>query len=181
MRVSVSIVATTTRAIAVGLLMWATTGCSGAPRQRNVEMGPVDEGAGTLSAARRFLQGRWALESFEVFPPGKPSIVLKGAGSLNYDEFGNLQIEIRADEKSADLLRAAGIDIRDGRISSEGRTAVDMQNRTLTYVVPGQSGTGPLALSRPRHWVVEGDRLTLTTKDDAGKPLSVGHWRRGAQ
>jgi hypothetical protein len=54
-----------------------------------------------------------------------------------------------------------------------------MQNRTLSYVVPGQSGTGPLALSRPRHWVVEGDLLTLSTKDDAGKPLSVGHWRRG--
>jgi len=175
MRVSVSMM---TRAIAVGLLVWATTGCSGAPRQRNVEMGPVDEGAGTLAAARKFLQGRWALESFEVFPPGKAPIVLKGAGSLNYDEFGNLQIEIRADEASADLLRAAGIDIRDGRISSQGRTAVDMQNRTLTYVVQGQSGSGPLALSRPRHWVVEGDQLTLTTKDEAGKPLSVGHWRR---
>jgi hypothetical protein len=169
----------TTRAIVVCLLAWVTTGCSGAPRQRNVEMGPVDEGKGTLAAARKYLQGRWALESFEVYPPGKPSIVLKGAGSLNYDEFGNLQIEIRADEKSADLLRAAGIDIRDGRISSEGRTAVDMQNRTLTYVVQGQSGTGPLSLSRPRHWVVEGDQLTLTTKDEAGKPLSVGHWRRG--
>ena len=87
-------------------------------------------------------------------------------------------MEIRADEASADLLRAAGIDIRDGRISTEGRTAVDMQNRTLTYVVPGQSGAGPLSLRRPRHWVVEGDRLTLTTKDDAGKPLSVGQWRR---
>ena len=115
MRVSVLKV---TRVIAVCLLGWATTGCSGAPRQRNVEMGPVNEGAGTLAAARKFLQGRWALESFEVFPPGKAPIVLKGAGSLNYDEFGNLQIEIRAEEASADLLRAAGIDIRDGRIST---------------------------------------------------------------
>ena len=167
-----------TRAIAVGLLVWAAAGCSGAPRQRNVEMGPVAEGAGSLTAARKFLQGRWALESFEVFPPGKAPIVLKGAGSLNYDEFGNLQIEIRADEASADLLRAAGIDIRDGRISSEGRTAVDMENRTLTYIVPGQAGTGPLALSRKRHWEVKDDLLTLTTKDDAGKPLSIGHWRK---
>jgi hypothetical protein len=30
----------------------------------------------------------------------------------------------------------------------------------------------------PRHWVVEGDTLTLTTKDQAGKPLSVGRWKR---
>ena len=141
-------------------------------------MGPVAEGAGSLTAARKFLQGRWALESFEVFPPGKAPIVLKGAGSLNYDDFGNLQIEIRTDEASADLLRAAGIDIRDGRISSEGRTAVDMENHTLTYVVPGQAGTGPLALSRKRYWEVKDNLLTLTTKDDAGKPLSVGLWRK---
>jgi hypothetical protein len=155
------------------------TACSAAPRQRNVEMGPVDTGAGSLMAARKFLEGRWTLESFEVFQEGKPPIVLKGQGTLNYDQFGNLQVEIRADEQSADLLRASGIEIRDNMISSAGRTAVDMQNRTLTYVVEGQSPSrGPLALSRPRHWVVEGDVLTLTTKDDAGKASSVGRWRR---
>ena len=60
-----------TRAIAVGVVVWAATGCSGAPRQRNVEMGPVEAGAGSLTAARKFLEGRWALESFEVLPPGK--------------------------------------------------------------------------------------------------------------
>ena len=167
-----------TRAFAVGLAVWAAAACSGAPRQRPVEMGPVDEGKGSLTAARQFLQGRWSLQSFEVYPPGKAPIVLKGAGTLNYDEFGNLQMEIRADQASADLLRAAGIDIRDGLISTEGRTAVDLENRTLTYVIPGQSGTGPLALSRKRHWEVSGDLLTLTTKDDAGKPLSVGQWRK---
>jgi hypothetical protein len=169
-----------TRAIAVGVLVWAATGCSGAPRQRNVEMGPVDAGAGSLTAARKFLEGRWALESFEVFPPGKAPIVVKGQGSLNYDEFGNLQIEIRADQATSDLLRAAGIDIRDGRISSEGRTAVDLENHTLTYVVPGQAGTGPLALSRKRYWEVKADLLTLTTKDDAGKAVVCGSVAQGS-
>lgn len=163
-------------AVAVACLM--TAGCAPGELKKPMEAGPVDTGAGTTTAARKFLEGRWSLESFEVYPPGKPPIILKGAGSLSYDDFGNLKVDIRADEASADLLRAAGIDIRDGMISSEGRTAVDMQNRTLTYVVQGQSGTGPLALSRPRHWVVQGDLLTLTTKDDAGKPLSVGRWRR---
>ena len=56
-----------------------------------------------------------------MFPPGKPPITLKGSGTLNYDQFGNLRIEIRADEKSADLLRAAGVETRDGTISSDGR------------------------------------------------------------
>jgi hypothetical protein len=143
-------------------LLAATAACGGAPRQRPVEMGPVDEGAGSVAAARKFLAGRWVLESFEVYPPGKSPIILKGAGTLSYDEFGNLKMDIRADEKSSDLLRAAGIDIRDGVISSDGRAAVDMQNRTLTYVIPSQAPlmTGPLGLHRPRHWQVEALRLS---------------------
>jgi hypothetical protein len=165
--------------IAAGLA--ATVSCSAAPRQRPVEGGPVDTGAGTLTSARKFLEGRWALESFEVRPPGKAPIMLKGQGTLSYDASGNLTMNIRTtDEKTSDLLRAAGIDIRDGVISTEGRTAIDMQNRTLTYFLQGQAPLikGPLGTDRPRHWVVEGDMLTLTTKDDAGQPLSIGKWRK---
>lgn len=154
--------------------------CGPTAGERPAKGGPVETGSGTLAAARKFLEGRWALESFEVFPPGKPPVRLKGSGTLVYDDFGNLTMEIRADESSADLLRAAGIDIRDGVISTSGRTAVDLQNRTLTYIVKGQEPLieGPLGVRRPRHWVVEGDTLTLTTKDDAGAPLSIGRWRR---
>jgi hypothetical protein len=170
------------RTLAAAVLLLAAAGCSSAPRQRPVKMGPVEEGAGTVAAARKYLEGRWTLTSFEVFPPGRAPITLKGSGTLTYDEFGNMRMEIRADEKSADLLRAAGIDIRDGTISSDGRTVVDMQNRTLAYVIEGQNAiaapTGPLSPNRPRHWEVTQDTLVLTTKDDAGKPLSVGRWRR---
>jgi hypothetical protein len=165
--------------IAAGLA--ATAACSAAPRQRPVEGGPVDTGAGTLTSARKFLEGRWTLESFEVRPPGKAPITLKGQGTLAYDASGNLTMNIRTtDEKTSDLLRAAGIDIRDGVIATEGRTAIDMQNHTLTYFLQGQKPLikGPLAMERPRHWVVEGDVLTLTTKDDAGQPLSIGRWRK---
>jgi len=35
-------------------------------------------------------------------------------------------------------------------------------------------------MERPRYWQVEGDVLTLTTRDAAGKPLSVGVWRKQA-
>jgi hypothetical protein len=171
-----------TRTIVVCLVAAAAVGCAAAPRQRPVEMGPVDQGAGSIAAARKYLAGRWTLESFEVYPPGKAPIALKGAGTLLYDEFGNLKMDIRADQGSADLLRAAGVDIRDGVISSDGRVAVDMQNRTLTYVIPSQvpPTAGPLAINRPRHWEVAGDVLTLTTKDDAGKPLSIGRWKKGS-
>ena len=137
----------------------------------------------TLAEARKFLQGRWALESFEVRPPGKAPVFPKGSGVLTYDDFGNMRMEIRADEASSDLLRAAGINIRDGIISSDGRTVIDLQNKTLTYFIEGQrsslqTGGGPLATNKPRHWEVAGDVLTLTTKDEAGAPLSISRWKR---
>ena len=57
-----------------------------------------------------------------------------------------------------------------------------MQNRTLTYILPGQTvgapAAGPLAPSRPRHWEVKGDLLFLSTRDESGKPLSTGRWKR---
>jgi hypothetical protein len=156
-------------------------GCAAAPRERPLAMGPVDTGPGTLASARRFLEGRWQLETFEIHRPGQPPLLLKGSGTLIYDDMSNLRMEVRTDEASADLLRAAGVDIRDGMISTEGRTAIDLQNRTLTYALGGQAPLvqgGPLAMDRPRHWVVDGDILTLSTKDDAGRPLSVARWKR---
>ena len=66
-------------------------------------------GAGTTAAARKFLEGRWILESLVVNPPGGKPITLKGTGVLNYDDFGNLEMNIKADEASSDLLRAGGV------------------------------------------------------------------------
>ena len=165
--------------LTVGLIPAAA--CTGSPSKRPVKLGPVAESAGSLTAARKFLEGRWALESFEIYPAGKPPMTLKASGTLTYDEFANLRMEIRADQTASDALRAAGIDIRDGVIATDGRTAIDMPNKTLTYVIQSQAaaaGTGPLAANRPRHWQVEGDLLTLTTKDDAGKPASMSRWRK---
>ena len=66
----------------VGLLVVGLAGCAAAPRQRAREGGPVDTGAGTLTSARKFLEGRWSLESFQVFPAGKPPVTIKGQGTV---------------------------------------------------------------------------------------------------
>lgn len=170
------------RVAGLAVLMAATTARAAVQGQTQVTTGRSGSAA-TLAEARKFLQGRWALESFEVRPPGKAPIFPKGSGVLNYDDFGNLRMEIRADEATSDLLRAAGINIRDGIISSDGRTVIDLQNKTLTYFIEGQrsslkTGGGPLATNKPRHWEVNGDVLTLTTKDEAGAPLSISQWKR---
>jgi hypothetical protein len=171
---------------AIAVLIASTMACATAsPRQRPISKGPVETGPGTLTAARKFLEGRWVLESFVVNAPGRAPIAMTGSGVLSYDAFGNLEMEIKADEASSDLLRAAGITIPDGVISTAGRTVIDMQNHTLTYVLEGQpssmrTGGGPLATNRPRHWVVDADVLTLTTRDDSGAPLSVSRWKKSS-
>jgi hypothetical protein len=170
--------------LSVLTLTAALAACAASPRQRPVRGGPVDTGAGSLATARKFLEGRWTLERFEVFPPGGQPIALTGSGLLTYDGFGNLTMEVSADEKSAKILQASGIQIANGMISTSGRTVVDMQNRTLTFVLEGQKEGfqtgGPLSPTRPRHWEVTGDTLTLTTRDEGGKPLSIGRWKRAS-
>jgi hypothetical protein len=144
--------------------------------------GPVETGPGTAAAARKFLAGRWSLVSFEVLPPGQAPLRVNGSGALVYDAFGNLDVEIRVDEATASVLDRAGISSTRGRISISGRTAIDMQARTLTYFFAGHAPlgapSGPLALNRPRYWQVAGNMLTLTTRGDDGQPLSVARWHK---
>jgi hypothetical protein len=172
---------TFTRVLAAALL-FGFSACAAAPLDKKIPGGPIDQGPGSVAAARRYLEGHWTLQSFEVHPPGKAPIMLKGAGTLTYDAFSNLTMEIRAaDKATTDLLRAAGVDITDeGVISTSGRAAVDMPNRTLTYTLEGTPAPSDslLATNRPRHWQVEGNVLTLTTKDAAGAPVTVSQWKK---
>jgi hypothetical protein len=126
--------------------------------------------------------GRWGLVSFEIYEPGKPPTSVKGQGVLTYDDFGNLDVQIRVDPETAELLRTMGIRSDNGRLSTSGRTAIDQQNKTLTYTLQGQAPlgapSGPLALNRRRHYQVEGNILTLTTKADDGRDWSTAKWQK---
>jgi hypothetical protein len=119
--------------------------------------------------------------SYEIFPPGVEPITVRGSGTLAYDAFSNLTIDIRVDDATAAALQKAGIDLPPTGLSSNGRTAIDLEARTLTYLLdttPAGAATGPLAVSRPRHWDVSGDVLTLTTRGDDGQAVTIGRWRR---
>jgi hypothetical protein len=160
------------------ILLTVSVACAAEPWKKPVKGGAVDTGPGTLTAARQYLEGHWLLESFEIYRAGKP-VLLKGTGTLVYDAYGNLKMEVRADQSALPALQAAGITIKDGVVSTEGRTVVDMQHRTLSYVLENQPpGLGPLALNRLRYWEVAGTLLTLTTKDDSGNPAAVSKWRK---
>ena len=146
------------------------------------QRGPVDTGPGTLAAARKYLEGRWRLLTYEVRLPGKPPIVLKNEGMLLYDAFGNLTIEVHVDPETAATLREGGIPTTDGMLKTSGKTAINLQARTLTFLVEGApklgAPSGPFALNRPRHWQIDGNVLTLTTNGDDGKPASIGRWEK---
>jgi hypothetical protein len=153
-----------------------------APLEQRIRLGTVEKGPGTLSAARKYLEGLWTLVSYEIFQPGKPPLRLEGEGTLVYDDFGNLEMKVRVDKETALILEAMGIYTVDGALETKGRTVINLQARTLVFVLDGQPAfgapSGPLALNRPRHWEVDGTMLTLTTKDDAGQPLSISQWKK---
>jgi len=161
--------------------------CAPGPLSKPIKQGPVDTGTGSLAEARKYLEGRWKLTSYEIRPAGQPPIELikGGSGTLSYDAFGNMDMQIRVtDAKIADDLRRAGVPLNEGVLSTTGRVAIDMQARTLTFILEGQNPlttnapAGPLALTRPRYWEVTGNVLTLTTRNDAGQPVSVGRWEK---
>jgi hypothetical protein len=171
--------------IGVSMLVALGIGCAARPRQRPIEGPAVNAGPGSVEAARRYSEGRWSLLAFEAFPPDQSAIQVQGSGQLSYDGFGHLEMQGRVpDQATAERLAVAGIPLTNGTITSEGRRAIDMQSRTITFILQGQNplvpttGQGPLAMSRPRYWEVEGNQLTLTTKGEDGQPWSLSRWQK---
>ena len=159
------------------------TACAGAPRQKPLPIGSIESGAGTTSSARQYLQGRWSLVSMDLFPPNEQPIHVVGSGVLVYDNFANMTVDLRIDGDTARLFERIGIPAPGGIVSTTGRTLVDMTSRTLSYTLEGQQAvrpaTHPLDTNRPRYWEVEGNRLTLRTKDqNNGAVLSVAVWEK---
>ncbi len=166
----------TLSALSLALLVAGSAACTYKPRTV-----PPNTGQGTVNQARKFLEGTWSLVSFTVYPPNGEPIAMVGKGSVVFDDFNNMNMTLEADDASAALLAKAGIPMEKNRFSTSGKVIVDMQNRTLRYVLEGQHvgvTIGPMAIERLRHWEVTDNTLTLTTKDDGGKPLSVGKWQR---
>jgi hypothetical protein len=165
----------TLTALSIALLV-TTAACTYKPRTE-----PPNSGQGTVTQARKYLEGTWSLVSFTVYDAKGAAVPMKGTGSLVYDDFNNMTMTLEADAATAALLAKAGLQMENNRFTTKGKTIVDMQNKTLKYVLEGQyiSVTrGPMAIERLRYWEVTGNTLTLTTKDDSGKPLSVGKWQR---
>ena len=130
------------------------------------------------------LEGTWSLLSFTIYPPGGAPLEMQGTGTLWFDDFGYVRMTLDADAASAALLTEAGIPMEKNRFVTWGRAIIDKRSKTLKYVKYAFDGqypavtAGPTTVERLYYWNVTGSTLTLTTKDESGKPLSIGRWRR---
>jgi hypothetical protein len=156
--------------------------CSAAPIDKPLPMGPIETGPGTLEEARNYLHGEWALLSMEIFPPDQPSIRAAATGTMVYDDYSNMKVDVQLSPETAKLAEQNGIPAPDGVVKTDGRTVIDINSKSISYVLDGQESfrppQGPLDLNRPRYWDVKGNMLTLRTKDATGRVLSVSVWQK---
>ena len=143
----------------------------------------VPTGPGTVTEARKYLEGEWTLVSMDVFPPTEAPIQhAASGGTMIYDAFANLTVNLHFTPDAARLAERIGIPIANGVVMTTGRTVIDMNNHALSYVLEGQDAvrppTHPLDTNRPRYWEVDGKMLTLRTKDEHGNILMVSVWRK---
>jgi hypothetical protein len=139
-----------------------------------VKAGDVATGAGTLEAVRRQLEGKWELTSLEVVDAAGKAATVAAGGRMTCDAYGNFDMAFQIDPAAARALGAnSGLDLR-------GRVVIDVATQSLR-VQDATAGSGsPNAgnVDRTRFYAFEGDALTLSTKDAAGKVASISTWKR---
>jgi hypothetical protein len=180
--------------IVAACLTFALAGCKKQPSTRPLKTSPVTTGAGTIEEARRQLQGRWTLVSLTVTSEDGRQSPVDATGVLNFDGFGNLDIEYRLSEAGQKTLTGLGIKTPGLVLSTSGNVAidpaqqlirysgVDVQKRALEFDPDlAARRANPFTLERMRYYsFAETGELTLTTRYDNGRDAAVAQWKRGA-
>jgi YD repeat-containing protein len=165
-------------AVAVALMM--ASGCAGSPsRGRPIPAGKIESGPNSLESVRRVFEGSWDLVSAESYNATGQPVAIKGKGRLTYDAYGNMTVDARLDE---------GQENRDGAISRllsyKGRAVIDVAaSRLVLQDLQKRDASGAdvpeaMAAANVRYYSFDGDLLTLTIKDAAGKTTAKTVWRR---
>lgn len=172
------------RAAVVGLLAATVAGCTpgpisspgvAAPMNRPVPLGS-DAGSGAVESARRELFGTWDLAALEIAPPGSASrVAVQAAGTLTYDEFGNLTIIAQTTDPAAPV---AAREVRS--LSFQGRAVIDVTRHELKLMdLTGNANPDEvLSPERRRRYTIADNVLTLSSFDDTGAVTAVATWRR---
>jgi hypothetical protein len=161
----------------VAVLQVSSACATARPRQRPVEGGAVESGAGSLAAVRKQLEGTWNLVSAEVVSAAGTRTTIKASAVLTYDDFGNLSLKGSYDDPAATAEQTAALNFT-------GRAVIDTQKQVLRLLDVRESDgdfanlPAELAARRERAYSFRGDTLTLTVKDSKGNVTAVNTWRR---
>jgi hypothetical protein len=152
--------------------------CPSAPRVRPVKAGDVHTGAGSLEAVRRQLQGTWELVNAVVFDANGKETPRKAEGRLTYDEYGNLTIGAKLADSTQPETSVSGL------LAYSGRAVIDPAKSQLVLMdlksrLPsGEPIPDEVSADKRRDYVIEGNTLTLTSKDAKGTPTARTTWRK---
>jgi len=168
------------------------SGCAPSARQRPIATSRVATSGDTLEAARKALQGTWALASLDVTAPDGRKASVEAAGTLVSDAFGNLSIEYRVSPAGQKTLEGVGVTTPNPVIATSGRVVIDVDQKRITYVAEKAEAKpfdaelaarrkNPFALEHPRYYAVGADGLlSLTTRYDDGTDAAVSRWKKSS-
>jgi hypothetical protein len=143
-----------------------------------VKAGDVATGAGTLESVRRQLEGKWELTSLQIVDAAGKALPVAATGRMSYDAYGNLDLDVEVTDAGA--LKAAGT--TNANFDLKGRAVIDAAKSSLRIqdAVPSGGGAAPENIERVRFYQFQGDTLTLTAKDAAGKTTGITAWKRAS-
>jgi hypothetical protein len=122
---------------------------------------------------------------------GQP-LKVDAAGTLRFDNFGNLHVEYDISDDGLASLARAGIAMPTPKISTDGQAMIEPQSNQIVYVDPAFAGKpydanladmrrNPFALHHRRHYQFNDDgTLTLSARYDTGKDAAVGRWKKSS-
>jgi hypothetical protein len=158
------------------------SGCAvaSAPRQRPIELGPVDTGPGTLVSVRKQLEGSWDLIALEVRDASGAMAPAKATGVLTYDAYGNMQVRGRLNESLPD----AAAPLASAMIEYSGQIVIDPQKSE--FRMTEQQPTAPLdpalksvlRLSRVRRYELSADVLKIHVLDEGNAVVATTTFRK---
>lgn len=168
------------RAISFSLLVATLiAGCQASPRQRPVELGPVNTGPGSLEAERKRFEGRWSLERFEVIEKGQATPV-KAQAVLTLDAYGNIDVKGEVQGPLPGQTPTARVE---PLLQYSGRIEIDQRTQVFRLRAP-EGDIDPAIKARidpneiRKYEFIGADQLRISFVDANGQPTASTLFRK---
>lgn len=154
--------------------------CKSSPSQKNIGLGPVDTGPGSVEYVRRQLTGTWTLQKFETVDAAGQFHEVKANATLTYDPYGNMKVSGTLLEP----LPGQSQQEMQAMLSYSGRIVIDTAKHE--FKLQAQEGTSDPALQpsvgaqMARKYEITPELLTITFVDAQGKTTARTIFKRAS-